>query len=218
MLFDTMDSLYFPIIDNGMNLSRTRWAASMFCAGVSGVLNGRRVIVQTISHPDPSAAMNMATADFEESGADRMIVIDTDEIFVASDLAILISHHLSFVSGLYPKKTARLEFPIIPLNGESCAQLLDKSAESPVEVRCVPRGFLNVHRSVFELLKPYVPTCTDPDNGKSISLYWRSIPGGISEDFAFCELYRKHGGRVWLDHRIRVRHEGTMIFPMESSL
>lgn len=209
-----MESIFIPVIDNGMRLVRATWAASMFHLGMSGILGGRRVMYESFSHPDPSACMNLATASFLLSGCDRMIVIDTDHIFTPQDVAKLISHDLPMVSGLYTKKVPGLEYPVLPLDvNMSPKDLFDKQAECPVEVRCVPRGFINIHRSVFETLKPHVPHY---DEGEfEVGIYWQSIPGTMSEDFAFCELYRKHGGKVWLDFSVNVLHEGSAVYPLK---
>ncbi len=198
-----------------MRLVRMTWAASMFNLGMSGVLGGRRVLYETFSHPDPSACMNLATASFLASGADRMVVIDGDHIFTPQDVGMLLSHDKPLVSGVYVKKVPGMEYPILPLDLETSPKtLFDKTAECPVEVRCVPRGFISIHRSVFETLKPHVPHY---DEGEfQVGIYWQAIPGAMSEDFAFCELYRKHGGRVWLDQRIFVQHEGSAIYPLQT--
>jgi hypothetical protein len=209
-----MDSLYFPIIENGMGLSRTRWAASLFGAGVAGILGGRRIMYEVFGHPDPSSSMNLATHSFLESGADRMIVIDTDVIFTPHHLSLLLSHDLQLVSGLYPKKVPGLEYPVMPLGDETPRQLFEKSARSPVEVACVPRGFLSVHRSVFETLKPFVESDFAAESGERIHYFWRAKPGVMSEDFAFCFLWREHGGKVWIDQRICCQHEGSAVYPI----
>ncbi len=213
-----MDSLYFCICDNGMRLVRATYAASMFHLGLSGALSGRRIDYETFSHPDPSACMNLATASFLRGGCDRMIVIDGDHEFQPIHIAKLISHDVPLVSGLYVKKVARVEFPVIPLDAEKmpAKALLDKTTECPIEVRCVPRGFINIHRSVFETLKPHVRHYNEGDD--EIGIYWQAIPGQMSEDFAFCELYREHGGKVHLDPSIFVKHEGSATYPLEPSI
>lgn len=209
------ESLYFSIIDNGMGLSRTRWGASMFIAALSGVLKDRRIAVESFSHPDPSSSMNLATQSFLESGIDRQITIDTDVIFTPSQLKMLLSHDLDVVSGLYPKKVSGLEYPVMPLDAtQTPAKLFDKSAECPVEVQCVPRGFLNVHRSVYERLIPHTASDLSPDSGERVYYFWQAKPGVMSEDFAFCMAWRAIGGRVWVDQRITAKHEGSAVYPI----
>lgn len=208
-----MESIYIPIVHNGMGLARVSWAASMFGLGVSGALGGRRVAFDMFGHPDPSASMNHATRRFLESGCDRMLIIDADHIFRPQDVALLLSNDLDFVSGLYSKKCIVTEWPVQPLHDDQTPEVLfDKVADSPVEVKCVPRGFLALKRKVFETLEPHVEKYSTDDG--IMSIFWQAVSGGITEDFALCNLWREHGGKVWLDHRVRVLHEGNMIFPV----
>lgn len=207
-----MKKLFLPFIDNGMGLSRTSWAISMFGLALSPVLADYDVIAQGISYPYPDGAMNIATADFLESGADRMLVIDTDEIFSPAHVELLLSHDEPFIAGIYPKKKPGLEFPIVPL--ESNPEPFAPGQPDPVEVARCARGFLNVHRSVFETMRPHVEEITDNETGRKTGLYWRNLPGGHSEDFAFCDLWRSLGGRVLVDKRCTVKHEGSAVYPI----
>ncbi len=200
-----------------MGLGRTKWAASMFGLALSGVLAGRRIVYETLSVGDPSTAMNFATYHFRKNNLDRMIVIDADHEFCPNDVALLLSHDVPLVSGLYPKKLPGNHLPIVLLEGQEIGKVFDKSAEAPVEVARVPRGFLNVHRSVFDELEPHVQTFTETGTGIDVHLFWQGNGGGLSEDFAFCDLYRKHGGKVWCDHRIYVKHLGEATYPLANT-
>ncbi len=211
------ESLYIPIINNGMGFVRASWAASMFGLGVSGVLAGRRIVFDSFAHPDPSAAMNHATRRFMQTGCDRMLIIDADHIFRPQDVALLLSNDLDFVSGLYPKKCIVTEWPVQPLDDSQTPKVLfDKTASSPVEVKCVPRGFLALKRKVFEVLESKVQKYDD--DGGEIAIFWQAVSGGITEDFALCNLWRENGGKVWLDHRVCVLHEGNIVFPIKTNL
>jgi len=128
------ESLYFPLIDNGMKLVRASYSACMFGLGVSCALAGRRIVFEPFSHPDPCATMNLATHAFLQSGCDRMVIIDGDHIFQPSDVARLVSHDLPLVSGLYPKKTIEPEWTIMPMNGESPEVLFAEGSQSLIEV------------------------------------------------------------------------------------
>lgn len=213
--------LLFAIIDNGMGLSRTRWGSSMFKLGVSGVLDGFDVNVTEISYPYPAGACNFASHEFMKSDCDRMIIIDTDESFSPVHVRHLLSHSVPFVSGLYAKKEIGLNFPIELLDdgGEEGTSPFapDPNAEGVeplVEVARCARGFLNVDRGVFELVKPHRPSYEFAETGEEMVEYWRGLPGGGSEDYEFCDLYRKLGGRVFVDQRIIVDHWGSVKFPI----
>lgn len=185
----------------------------MFMLGHSDVMAGRKVVVEGISYPYPDGAQNIASASFMESGCERMVVIDTDEVFTPNDVAMLLSHDVPLVSGIYPLKRPGLEFPIVPLESDPNPFAEDGRVDLREVARCA-RGFLNVHRSVFELMQPHVEKYVCPEKGTEEFLYWKNLPGGHSEDFAFCDLYRKLGGKVMVDHRIRVKHEGSCSYPI----
>lgn len=208
------ESLFFPIIDNGMGLSRTSWGASMFALGLSNALSGRQCHLRLISCSDPASAMNFATDNFLETGADRMIVIDTDEQFTADDIKLLLSHEVPLVSGLVPKKTMKMEWPVIFLDGEDESRLDSNPFSGLVEVAAVGKGFISIHRSVFETLAPHVPEVPASTKSGKLKLFWRAIPGGMSEDYCFCYQYRDLGGRVFIDPRICVKHEGFISYPI----
>lgn len=204
--------LFLPFIDNGMGLSRTSWALSMFSLGLSSVLEGWEVMAQGISYPYPDGAMNIATADFLESGSDRMLIIDTDEIFNPGAIARLLAHDLDFVSGIYPKKVPGLEWPIVPLPENPTPFAAGQPV--PVEVARCPRGLLSLSRNVFDALEHQVPAYTDSETGRQQRLYWQPLLGGHSEDFYLCDLWRSIGGKVWVDPTVQARHEGSCVYPI----
>ena len=204
--------LFLPFIDNGMGLSRTSWALSMFSLALSPVLDAYEIDAQGISYPYPDGAMNIATADFLESGADRMLIIDTDEIFNPSHIELLLSHDVPVISGVYPKKKPGLEFPVVPL--ESNPAPFAEGQPIPVEVARAARGFMAIHRDVFTSLESRAESYIDSETGRSGRIYWPTLPGGHSEDFGFCDLYRSIGGKILVDKHCTAKHEGSCVYPI----
>jgi len=180
---------------------------------MSDVTNGRKATVDSFSYPYPDGAMQLATNAFLDSGHDRMIVIDTDEKFTPDCVRLLLSHDLPFISGVYPKKRPGLEFPVIPLDSDP-TPFAEDGRPYPREVARCARGFLNVHRTVFEMLAQHVPKYFCEETQTERNLFWQGLPGGHSEDYAFCDLYRKHGGKILVDPRIAVLHEGSCSYPI----
>lgn len=211
---------FFPIIDNGMGLSRTGWGACFAIAQHSPALQGHELAFSSISLPYPDGAMNVATRQFLESDADFMVTIDTDLLFQQIDFTRLLQHGQDdgapFIAGIYPIKKAGLEFPIVPLPDKPhpLANCDDPDVPNVVEVAGCTRGFSCIHRSVFELLAPHVESYECPFTGGESKWFWKNKPGSHSEDFGFCELYREHGGRVLIDTRIRLKHEGSAVYPI----
>jgi hypothetical protein len=207
------EHIYFPFLDNGMGLSRTSWAMAM-CDACLTILRDFKVTMEGISYPYPDGAMNIATDHFMETEAQSMVVIDTDVIFSLQDLACLLSHgDEPFVAGLYPKKVPGLVFPACPIEGQEHV-FADDGRPFLREIACVARGFVKIHRSVFEAMKPHCVTDIHVATGKPLTAYWKGLHGGHSEDFDFCNRYRAIGGRIMLDTRICAKHEGSAVYPI----
>jgi hypothetical protein len=213
------EKIFLPIIDNGGGLSRTSWAACMFALGLALRKDNYSIVAQGVSYPYPDGAMNVSTNDFLKSGADRMVVIDTDIIFKPVDVERLLSHDIPFVGGIYPKKKVGLELVVEPLNGTNpfASDPFAEGVEPLVEVKRVARGFINVHRSVFEsmLASGKVESVTGNENIKHV--FWRLLPGGHSEDFAFCDAMREIGIKVMVDQRVLLKHEGSAVYPIKGT-
>jgi len=102
---------------------------------------------------------------------------------------------------------------------------LDKPLDSPVvEIDHAGTGFMLITRTVFETLAPHVKeyrhtTFTDkhgnlPDLIKEY--FALDVVGDdkyfLSEDYFFCDLWRKHGGKVYADLSISLTHTGTYTY------
>lgn len=205
-------SVYIPLCDNGMGLSRTAWAFSLLSSALT-VLRDYSVTSSVTSFPYPDGMMEIVTDAFLKSDSERMIVIDTDVVFTPRDLGMLLEHEEPLVFGLYPKKEPGLSYPVIPLDGDA-SPFEDDGRPDLREVKCCAKGFMNVHRSVFEALRDHVGTAFNEQTKCETSLFWSKLTSGHSEDFAFCNLYRSIGGKVLVDKRICCRHEGTASYPI----
>jgi hypothetical protein len=191
----------------------------MFRLGLSGVLDGHEVHTPEISFSSPDGAMNIATDDFMQSDCERMVIIDTDIIFSPADVAMLLSHNEDFVSGLYPQKRPGLYWPV-ELLGEQEAFAKNPFAEGVnplVKVKRAPKGFVNIHRRVFGKVATVSETYWNPQTQRNQPVYWKTLPGGHSEDFQLCDTWRGLGGDVFVDQRILLKHEGNIIYPIEGT-
>ncbi len=198
-----------------MGLSRTSWAVS-FANACLTVLQGYDVSLMHLSFPYCDGAMNIASNAFLDSGCDEMIVIDTDIVFKPAQLAWLLEHDEPLVFGLYPKKQPGLEFPIEGLTLENPFSPNPHAPGVPplVEIKRAAKGFMRIKREVFEELAPLVPEYFDGHLGRVAYEFWRVLPGGHSEDFAFCDKWRATGGHVLVDQRITAQHEGSAVYPI----
>jgi len=93
------------------------------------------------------------------------------------------------------------------------------------EVRHGGTGFMLIKRTVFDRLKPEVPTYRtssykDPKTDTftkplTYEFFATSIDDTgalLSEDYHFCELWRKNGGSIYANPFIKLLHVGTHVF------
>lgn len=193
-----------------MGLSRTSWAVSLAEACL-GPLRDYNVVIPRLSYPYCSGALNIVTDEFLRSDAVEMVTIDTDVVFKPQHITWLLEHEEPLVFGMYPQKVPGLHFPVETLTDENPFASGDNIL---VEVKCVARGFSRIHRSVFEKLSPLVPEYFCEETQRTHKEFWKYRPGGHSEDFAFCDLWRSVGGKILVDRRITAQHEGTALYPI----
>lgn len=218
-------TLFLPIIDNGMGLSRTSWAVSMMALCKSNALKEYSLDLPSISYPYPDGAANIATALFLDSSADQMLIIDTDVVFTPPMVECLLSHDVPFVAGIYPKKEPGLNFPMQWMSDKNPFQqdLLLLDASPLVEVKATARGFMLLKREVFLKLleanslpsqKVNIPIYRCSYLNQDCHQFWQNCPGGHSEDFDFCAKWRAVGGKVMIDQRCVAQHEGSALYPI----
>jgi hypothetical protein len=107
------------------------------------------------------------------------------------------------------------------------------SVTEPLEVMEIGTGFMMVKREVFDKMKEAYPNIhykpdhvgqANFDGSRYIHAYFdtvidykESITGGgsdryLSEDYMFCQMWRKIGGQVWLCPWMKTQHVGTYAF------
>jgi hypothetical protein len=170
----------------------------------------------------------------------HLMFVDADMYFEADAVGRLLDADRDIVCALYPKKEIdwdrvrhavqmnrkdlsyyASQFVLNLPYGKSKVEL-DK--DGLLEVRHAGTGFMLIKREVFEKLEQHVPeyrssTLQDP-TGKYIKPTVRqyfdtSIDNTgalLSEDYHFCELWNKHGGKVFVDLSIHLKHIGTHAF------
>lgn len=178
---------------------------------------------------------------FLERDADYLMFIDADITFPAGAIPALLLAEKDVVCGVYSKKeiawdsvaraaregkdnladySGSFVFNMMGAQGDHAE--VDESGV--IEVRHGGTGFMLIKRSVLEKLKDHVPTYRrtsfrDSD-GEYIhpityQFFDTSIDGTgalLSEDYHFCELWRKHGGKIYAHPSIKLDHTGTHVF------
>lgn len=182
-------------------------------------------------------ARNDLARVFLESDRDYLMFIDADIGFDGEAIFQLMAADVDIACGIYPKKEVNWDsVKRAALAGKDDLQdyggafvfnmVGNESAETNehglIEVRHGGTGFMLIKRGVFDHLAPHVPTyrtssMRDPETGEYLmplthEFFATSIDESgalLSEDFHFCELFRKHGGKIYANPFIKLDHYGT---------
>lgn len=181
-------------------------------------------------------ARNELVRQFLMTDAEYLLFIDADIKFLGQDVLKLLQADKDIICGLYPKKIVDWDrvdiaakqgltnlkdyasaYVVNPLNDD-----LDKIIESPViEIKHGGTGFMLIKRHVFEVLAPHVKeyfvSTVSRRNGEKYPAVKEFFTTTVeedtnyfmSEDYYFCNLWRKNGGKVYADLSIVLSHMGT---------
>ena len=184
-------------------------------------------------------ARNELARLFLEKGMDYLMFIDADISFDGQAVATLMAADRDICVGIYPKKEVDWKQikkavksgkeDIENYGGAFVMNMVGDKQESDsdgvIEVRHGGTGFMLIKRRVFEDLMPHVPTYRtssfkDPETGEYVKpltheFFATSIDHTgalLSEDYHFCDLWRKHGGKIYANPFIKLEHVGTYVF------
>jgi hypothetical protein len=124
------------------------------------------------------------------------------------------------------------DYPFNPIDHGASPVSQFADAEGFAEVAEAPTGFMVIKRHVFKRLMQHYPQLNyvpdGPPNHPEAHLHWRFFdcmvdPDSgryLSEDYAFCRLWRDMGGKVFADLECKLGHLGQYMFQgdLEQSL
>lgn len=185
-------------------------------------------------------ARNELARLFLSGDCDYLMFIDADIAFRGPDVLQLLAADVDVVCGIYPKKEVDwkrvaqaakdgevenlADFGgafVLNLIGNTDAETNENGL---VEIRHGGTGFMMIKRGVFEHLAPHVPvyrTSTvktpagefvQPPVSEFFATSIDDTGALLSEDYHFCELWRKHGGKVFANPFIKLEHVGTYVY------
>jgi hypothetical protein len=184
-------------------------------------------------------ARNELARVFLESKFDYLMFIDADIGFNGESLAHLLAVDEDIVCGIYPKKEVNWDSVkraaragkedlhdyggafVFNMVGDHHVETDERGV---IEVRHGGTGFMLIKRGVFDFLAPHVPTYRtssfikpDGEYEKPLTheFFATSIDASgalLSEDYHFCELFRKHGGKIYAHPFVKLDHVGTYVY------
>ena len=166
---------------------------------------------------------NVLSAHFLASEFDKLFFIDADILFTPDDVGKILSLDADVGVGVYPMKARGAGYNAW-IKGKLAKDILP--FERPVEVDYAGTGFMCIRRSVFGRLKSAYPKLRrqeglmhDRKPGECWNFFGQmpiDVPGElsieVSEDYAFCERFRRIGGKIVMDPSVRLKHIGTAVY------
>jgi len=186
-------------------------------------------------------ARNELARQFLEQNFDYLMFIDADISFDGQAVAELMKANKDIVCGIYPKKeiawgsvieaATRGEKNLRDFSGAYALNLaldvetVKTDEQGLIEVQHAGTGFMLIHRRVFEAMASHVPdyriSSAKSDDGNyskplTKEFFTTSIDKAtgvlLSEDYHFCEAWRKIGGKVYVNPAIKLEHVGTYVY------
>lgn len=186
-------------------------------------------------------ARNTLTEIFLRTGNDYLLFIDSDQGFNAPGIVRMIEEDVDLIGAAVPMKGINWErvrsaakndeknlskfTSIYNVNiSEKQKEALRQNPIEKVEVDFIGTGIMLISRNVFQRLKEFTPSYRSDQAGLStvgfgetVYDFWRTgiDPESkrlLSEDYNFCSMWKKLGGKIYLAPYVKVVHVGTYWF------
>ena len=188
----------------------------------------------------PRARNDLVRLFLEQTKCTHLMFIDADMYFNNEAIATLYKADKDIVCCIYPKKELDWDRVLsaanrgksdLPNHSSSFVLNLPRDVtkaepnfDGLVEVRHGGTGFMLIKREVFEKLAPHVPEYRASTKQNAEGKFAKPLTKQffdtsidetgclLSEDYHFCALWRKHGGKVFANTKLKFNHIGTHIF------
>ena len=134
--------------------------------------------------------------------ADCLVMVDADMSWEPGELYKLARHPHDVIGGTYQPKDGSGRYHV-----DTCEGPPIKKGDL-WRVSGLPGGFVKISRAALEKMKPSTPVYSG-QGGEEWHNYFRVgwLDGRYyQEDYGFCWWWRHHGGEVWLDPTLDLRH------------
>lgn len=181
-------------------------------------------------------ARNTLAYSFLDSDCDALLFIDGDHSFDADDVVKMIESGKDLIGAIYPMKAINWNSVrnaallgkenLEEYSGIFAVNILEESQafnkDEPFKVLDIGTGMLFITRNVFEAVKPLCKVYKSNSYGSSIPFgadvveYFTTAINEkgilLSEDYAFCAMWRSLGNDVWAAPWVRITHAGEYNF------
>ncbi len=176
-------------------------------------------------------ARNLLVHEFLKTDATHLLFIDADQDFRGQDIVKMIQSDVDIIGAIVPKKN---------INWDSVSQAIKQGRtdldnctgefvinaqgqfriDQPFEAEAVGTGMMLIKRSVFEKLSSKVNSYVIDNSNQSGEMikefFFTEVDPTthrlLSEDFAFCKLWKQNSGLIHAAPWCQVSHWGTYKF------
>jgi hypothetical protein len=198
---------------------------------------GHHVTTTTIGNESLiTRARNTLAHKFLKTDCDTLLFIDSDHGFNPDDVIRMLESDKELIGAIYPMKgidwdkvrtAALLGLPNLEsYSGIFAVNTLDTSEvvhiDQPFRVKHIGTGMMAIKRSVLDKLAPSCKTyksnsagAVGVDIGETVVEYFPTMIVNdhlLSEDYAFCHMWRELGNDVWAAPWVRINHSGDYTF------
>lgn len=177
-------------------------------------------ILDDLGGADIQWSRALAVVKFMQTEGTHLMFIDSDVSGPPGSIRRLLEYDLPFVASAYPKRQDPITFSFRYLEGAS-GPVYDQES-GLLEVAGVSGGFCCMSREMLRRMIVAYPDlefyCQLAPFYRSVALFdpfWYSDKDGrhrLSEDYSFCERWRKIGGKVLIDPEVTLGHTGNKRF------
>lgn len=181
-------------------------------------------------------ARDNLVSDFLLSDCTHLLFLDSDVIINPPDVIKMIQEDVDLIGGCYPAKIINWDWVANAVKQGVPSEMLpfystwyifnaalhenpqlDHEPNRLKEVVHAGTGYMLIKRNVFESLAPHTPTYYGNWNeytGRTIHSFFQTCIDVtlLSEDYYFCNEWRKIGGKVYIAPYARSKHYGTFGF------
>jgi len=212
-------------------------AKSQYVAGVAELVSalsraGHQVFQITVTNESLiTRARNTLVYEFLKTDSDALLFIDGDHGFVASDIVEMVESGKDVIGAIYPMKTINWhnvrkaalagKENLEEYSGSFAVNLLPDAQsfkfKEPFKVLDIGTGMLFITRKAFDevkqICKVYLNNTVNSANfGDEVVEYFTTTITDekilLSEDYAFCAMWRSLGNDVWAAPWVRITHAG----------
>lgn len=170
-------------------------------------------------------ARNILAYNFLHSSCSHLLFIDADIEWTPHDVLKLINHKKELCVGLYANKAyidtkTTNTFKKLQYSSTFFAENNTMDKNKLMEIKHGATGFMLIAREVFNKVKDLAPEYKYAEATMNDFFPCKVVNGDyLTEDYAFCQMWREKGGKIWADLSICLNHEGWHSFhgnPLET--